>query len=300
MPLRRRAPVARLATTAVVAGTAANMGAKSAQRSAAAAQAQAAPPAPAPRIRRTRIRRTRIRRERANRTAQAVCRPQGPGHPHRGGVRRQEGTDPGALTPQLGTMRPDSAENKRRDLRTPADTHSGWRRGGVRVSARDGAIGVSGVRWPRPRSRWCRGAGGLGGSAGSGPADGQSRTTRRGRTPLRSADPLLHPACRSRRRAHRWPRPSPRCGARGCGDGRRWRAVSAQVHGDAEPVPGGVVRERETSDRGRGQVAGTKPWRWRGSGCAACALRGGGGRSSTTNARVRRHAKVSRPAPSST
>ena len=48
MPLRRRAPVARLATTAVVAGTAANMGAKSAQRSAAAAQAQAAPPAPAP------------------------------------------------------------------------------------------------------------------------------------------------------------------------------------------------------------------------------------------------------------
>jgi len=37
-----------LATTAVVAGTAANMGAKSAQRSAAAAQAQAAPPAPAP------------------------------------------------------------------------------------------------------------------------------------------------------------------------------------------------------------------------------------------------------------
>ena len=48
MPLRRRRPIARLATTAVVAGTAANMGAKSAQRSAAAAQAQAAPPAPAP------------------------------------------------------------------------------------------------------------------------------------------------------------------------------------------------------------------------------------------------------------
>jgi hypothetical protein len=48
MPLRRR-PVARIATTAVVAGTAANMGAKSAQRSAAAAaQAEAAPPAPAP------------------------------------------------------------------------------------------------------------------------------------------------------------------------------------------------------------------------------------------------------------
>ena len=47
MPLPRR-PVARIATTAVVAGTAANMGAKSAQRSAAAAQAQAAPPAPAP------------------------------------------------------------------------------------------------------------------------------------------------------------------------------------------------------------------------------------------------------------
>jgi Short C-terminal domain len=54
MPLRRR-PVARIATTAVVAGTAANMGARSAQRSAAAAQAQAqpqaqpqdAPPAPA-------------------------------------------------------------------------------------------------------------------------------------------------------------------------------------------------------------------------------------------------------------
>jgi hypothetical protein len=47
MPLRRRRPIARIATTAVVAGTAANMGAKSAQRSAAAAQAQA-PPAPAP------------------------------------------------------------------------------------------------------------------------------------------------------------------------------------------------------------------------------------------------------------
>jgi len=43
MPLRRRRPIARIATTAVVAGTAANMGAKSAQRSAAAAQAQAAP-----------------------------------------------------------------------------------------------------------------------------------------------------------------------------------------------------------------------------------------------------------------
>ena len=48
MPLRRRRPIARMATTAVVAGTAANMGAKSAQRSAAAAQPQAAPPAPAP------------------------------------------------------------------------------------------------------------------------------------------------------------------------------------------------------------------------------------------------------------
>jgi Short C-terminal domain len=53
MPLRRR-PIARMATTAVVAGTAANMGARSAQRSAAAAQAEAAqaqapaPPAPAP------------------------------------------------------------------------------------------------------------------------------------------------------------------------------------------------------------------------------------------------------------
>jgi hypothetical protein len=47
MPLRRR-PIARIATTAVVAGTAAHMGAKSAQRSAAAAQAQDAPPAPAP------------------------------------------------------------------------------------------------------------------------------------------------------------------------------------------------------------------------------------------------------------
>jgi Short C-terminal domain len=47
--MRRRRPVARIATTAVVAGTAANMGAKSAQRSAAAAaQAQAAPPDPAP------------------------------------------------------------------------------------------------------------------------------------------------------------------------------------------------------------------------------------------------------------
>jgi hypothetical protein len=37
-----------MATTAVVAGTAAHMGAKSAQRSAGAAQAQAAPPAAAP------------------------------------------------------------------------------------------------------------------------------------------------------------------------------------------------------------------------------------------------------------
>jgi hypothetical protein len=49
MPLRRRRPIARMATTAVVAGTAAHMGAKSAQRSAAADQEQdQAPPAPAP------------------------------------------------------------------------------------------------------------------------------------------------------------------------------------------------------------------------------------------------------------
>jgi hypothetical protein len=49
MPLRRRRPLARMATTAVVAGTAAHMGAKSAQRSAAADQEQdQAPPAPAP------------------------------------------------------------------------------------------------------------------------------------------------------------------------------------------------------------------------------------------------------------
>ena len=47
MPFRRRRPIARVATTAVVAGTAAHMGAKSAQRSAAADQAQEAPPAPA-------------------------------------------------------------------------------------------------------------------------------------------------------------------------------------------------------------------------------------------------------------
>ena len=47
MPLRRR-PIARVATTAVVAGTAASMGARSAQRNAAAAQAQDAPPADAP------------------------------------------------------------------------------------------------------------------------------------------------------------------------------------------------------------------------------------------------------------
>ena len=40
MPLRRRRPIARMATTAVVAGTAAHMGAKSAQRSAAADQDQ--------------------------------------------------------------------------------------------------------------------------------------------------------------------------------------------------------------------------------------------------------------------
>ncbi len=53
MPFRRRRPIARMATTAVVAGTAAHMGAKSAQRSAAADQEQdqyqdQAPPAPAP------------------------------------------------------------------------------------------------------------------------------------------------------------------------------------------------------------------------------------------------------------
>jgi Short C-terminal domain len=49
MPLRRRRPIARMATTAVVAGTAAHMGAKSAQRSAAAAQDQDQdPPASAP------------------------------------------------------------------------------------------------------------------------------------------------------------------------------------------------------------------------------------------------------------
>jgi Short C-terminal domain len=54
MPFRRRRPIARMATTAVVAGTAAHMGAKSAQRSAEAAQAppDAAPadeaPAPEP------------------------------------------------------------------------------------------------------------------------------------------------------------------------------------------------------------------------------------------------------------
>ena len=48
MPLQRRRPIARMATTAVVAGTAAHMGAKSAQNSAAAAQAQDAPPDPAP------------------------------------------------------------------------------------------------------------------------------------------------------------------------------------------------------------------------------------------------------------
>ena len=49
MPLRRRRPLARMATTAVVAGTAAHMGAKSAQPSAAADQDQdQAPPAPAP------------------------------------------------------------------------------------------------------------------------------------------------------------------------------------------------------------------------------------------------------------
>ena len=50
MPLRRRRPIARMATTAVVAGTAAHMGAKSAQRSAAADQDQdqdLAAPAPA-------------------------------------------------------------------------------------------------------------------------------------------------------------------------------------------------------------------------------------------------------------
>jgi Short C-terminal domain len=45
MPFRRRRPIARMATTAVVAGTAAHMGAKSAQRS---AQDQAAPPDAAP------------------------------------------------------------------------------------------------------------------------------------------------------------------------------------------------------------------------------------------------------------
>jgi Short C-terminal domain len=44
VPFRRR-PVARVATTAVVAGTAARMGAKSAQRNATAAQPEAVPPA---------------------------------------------------------------------------------------------------------------------------------------------------------------------------------------------------------------------------------------------------------------
>ena len=50
MPFRRRRPIARMATTAVVAGTAAHVGAKSAQRSAAADQDQdqdLAAPAPA-------------------------------------------------------------------------------------------------------------------------------------------------------------------------------------------------------------------------------------------------------------
>ena len=47
MPLRRR-PIARMATTAVVAGTAASMGARSAQRNAEAAQAEDVPPAAAP------------------------------------------------------------------------------------------------------------------------------------------------------------------------------------------------------------------------------------------------------------
>ena len=48
MPMRRRRPVARIATTAVVAGSAAHMGARSAQRSAAAAQDEAGPPDAAP------------------------------------------------------------------------------------------------------------------------------------------------------------------------------------------------------------------------------------------------------------
>lgn len=48
MPMRRRRPIARLATTAVVAGTAAHMGAKSGQRSAAAEQAPPDAAAPAP------------------------------------------------------------------------------------------------------------------------------------------------------------------------------------------------------------------------------------------------------------
>ncbi len=46
--LRRRRPVARLAATAVVAGTAAHMGAKSAQRNAPAAETEVAPPTEAP------------------------------------------------------------------------------------------------------------------------------------------------------------------------------------------------------------------------------------------------------------
>ena len=44
--IRRRRPMARMATTAVVAGTAAHMGARSAQRSAAAAQPQYGPAPP--------------------------------------------------------------------------------------------------------------------------------------------------------------------------------------------------------------------------------------------------------------
>jgi Short C-terminal domain len=48
MPFRRRRPIARMATTAVVAGTAAHMGAKSAQRNAAADQDQDQAAAAAP------------------------------------------------------------------------------------------------------------------------------------------------------------------------------------------------------------------------------------------------------------
>jgi hypothetical protein len=107
MPFRRRRPIARMATTAVVAGTAAHMGAKSAQRSAAADQDQyqdqdqdqpaaapadepAAPEAAAPEAAES----SQIEQD------HSLPPLKDQGILTRGGVRCLEGKDPGDLTAQ--------------------------------------------------------------------------------------------------------------------------------------------------------------------------------------------------------